>query len=239
MCRMAGFSSKNGIKIFQLMELISSVKHMAQFGLEAPHKDGWGIAAFSDIDKILYKSVRPIYEDDYIFCPHITSIPTSISNQNYKIGIIHARLASEGLPKTTLQLHPFYINGKYFSHNGTIKSALRKNIYDSDTFEYFENISSFNSLIELAELVDAYGKKNDYSGMNFLMIDEIKNVLYVCCFYKPSAKNEKYYTLYYHCLNDTFIVYSEKINADLLPMSNGEIFKVANGQIVDRIIIPV
>ncbi|MFN3691376.1 MAG: class II glutamine amidotransferase [Fervidobacterium sp.] len=226
MCRMAGFSSKSGIN---LIHIIEPVKHMAKYGLEAPHNDGWGMIGLSETYKLQYQSINPIYEDLLIL-----DLNNIISTAAYKLGIVHARLASEGLPKTTLQLHPFYINGKYFAHNGTIKSALKNNVYSSDTFEYFESISSFGSLGELSELIRFYSQKHTFSGMNFLMVDELDRALYVCCLYAPSDKNEKYYTLYYKKSNGTFFVFSEKIIQESFPMKNGELFKVIDGEIVEK-----
>ncbi|MFN6991911.1 MAG: class II glutamine amidotransferase, partial [Fervidobacterium sp.] len=175
MCRMAGFSSRSKAN---LTYVIKVVQHMAEYGLEAPHNDGWGLIALSYSHKLLYQSITPIYKD-----PSILQLTDAIEYNEYKIGIVHARLASEGLPKTTLQLHPFQINNRYFAHNGTIKTSLRKNIYNSDTFEYFEKIASFKSLNELAELVKSYAKKHTFTGMNFLMVDEIDKALYICCLY--------------------------------------------------------
>ncbi|MFN6991526.1 MAG: hypothetical protein ACK4MM_02260, partial [Fervidobacterium sp.] len=52
--------------------------------------------------------------------------------------------------------------------------------------------------------------------------------------YAPSEKNENYYTLYYHHSNDSFFVFSEKVSPESFPMKNGELFKVINGEIVER-----
>lgn len=226
MCRMAGFSFDDNQNISEIFEF---VKSMALNGMEAPHNDGWGCFCKNDVNHILYKSLRPIYEDSYNI--------NKITEEKFKLGLIHARLASKGLPKTTLQLHPFYINGRYFAHNGTIKSAKRENIYNSDTYEYFENIVSFRDTIELAQKIRDYAQKNEYSGMNFLMIDEVEKSLYVCCLYNYSERNREYFTLHYYNDENNFIVYSEKFSSDYKPMENGELLKVVAGKIVDRLII--
>ncbi len=226
MCRMAGFSSSKGLEI---SKVINFTKRMASQGMESPHNDGWGIVAMNNDEKIILKSIKPIYEDE--------KVNFLSENQTYNLGIVHARLASSGLPKTTLQLHPFYINGKYFAHNGTIKSAKRENIYDSDTYEYFENIVSFKDTIDLAQKIKDYAQKNKYSGMNFLMIDEVEKALYVCCLYTYSERNREYFTLHYYNDDNNFIVYSEKFSSDYKPMENGELLKIVAGRIVDRLII--
>ncbi len=226
MCRMAGFSFDDNKDISEIFEI---VKSMALNGMEAPHNDGWGCFCKNDVNHILYKSLRPIYEDSYNI--------NKITEEKFKLGLIHARLASKGLPKTTLQLHPFYINGRYFAHNGTIKSAKRENIYSSDTYEYFENIALFKDTFDLGQKIKDYAQKNEYSGMNFLMIDEIEKALYVCCLYTDSERNREYFTLHYYNDDADFIVYSEKFSNDYKSMENGELIKVVAGKIVDRLIV--
>ncbi|AFG34712.1 putative glutamine amidotransferase [Fervidobacterium pennivorans DSM 9078] len=226
MCRMAGFSSSDGLRIARIIDF---TKHMANYGMESPHNDGWGIIAMNDEEKIIFKSIKPIYKD--------SKVNLFSDNTIYTLGIVHARLASAGLPKTTLQLHPFYIDGKYFAHNGTIKSAKRENIYSSDTYEYFENIALFKDTFDLGQKIKDYAQKNEYSGMNFLMIDEIEKALYVCCLYTDSERNREYFTLHYYNDDADFIVYSEKFSNDYKSMENGELIKVVAGKIVDRLIV--
>ncbi|ABS60038.1 MULTISPECIES: class II glutamine amidotransferase [Fervidobacterium] len=230
MCRMAGFSFDDNQNISEIFEF---VKSMALNGMEAPHNDGWGCFCKNDVNHILYKSLRPIYEDSYNI--------NKITEEKFKLGLIHARLASKGLPKTTLQLHPFYINGRYFAHNGTIKSARRENIYESDTYEYFENIVNFNSIGQLVQNILKYSKINEFSGMNFIMVDEKENALYVCCLYTDTSRNKEYFTLhyYYNKSDKKFIVYSEKFSDEFQPMKNGEIIKVIDGIIVEKFFVNI
>ncbi|MGC8902105.1 MAG: class II glutamine amidotransferase [Fervidobacterium sp.] len=225
MCRMAGFSFNTPQNI---SNIIGFTKIMAQFGIESPHNDGWGCVLSDGSKTLQYKSIKPIYQDDL----GLTKI-----DEEFKIGIIHARLASKGLPKTTLQLHPFHKKGMYFAHNGTIKSAKRENVYQSDTYEYFENISEFKSLYELAKNIESFAKENEFTGMNFIIFDEIEETLYVCCLYKDTPKNREYFTLHYYEEDGNFIVYSEKYSPHFKPMENGEIFKIRDGKITEKAMI--
>lgn len=224
MCRMAGFSSKNDFGISQILDF---TKRMARYGLESPHEDGWGIVALNRKEKIIYKSIVPIYED-----PKIDLFGMGL----YSLGIVHARLASSGIPKTGLQLHPFHIDGRYFAHNGTVKTARRLNIYDSDTYEYFEFISRFRNVYELAENIGKYAQNNKYSGLNFLMIDEVEMALYICCLYSDQNLSS-YYTLHYHNDEENFVVFSEPLDNSYVPMKNGELLKVIDGKIIEQIFL--
>lgn len=229
-CRMAAFSVKGCEDISWVVEY---VKQMAHFGKKGPHCDGWGYVLLNRNKKIEYKSILPAYEDQK---------SPKLNDEKFKMGIVHARLASNGLDKTRLQLHPFYKDGKYFAHNGTIVTASRQNPFNSDTYDFLEHVSSYASFDELVKSVREYGEVNEFSGMNFLMINELSDELYVGCYYAPSQENEDYFTFYYGCDDERFFVFSERPVNDYsgIPssqynsMRNGEIFKVSSGKIVER-----
>ncbi|MFN3284638.1 MAG: class II glutamine amidotransferase, partial [Pseudothermotoga sp.] len=70
---------------------------MAQNGKGSPHNHGWGVYALKGGAVIYYRSSKPAYEEEIV--------PFSA-----EVGIFHARKASEHLPITFLQLHPFIDN---------------------------------------------------------------------------------------------------------------------------------
>ncbi|HOQ38848.1 MAG TPA: class II glutamine amidotransferase [Fervidobacterium sp.] len=225
MCRMAAFSMRQHANVSWIIEY---VKHMALCGQKGPHSDGWGYVLIGDDRKIECKSLIPAYDDKDMLLT---------DDQKFNIGIVHARQASKGLPKTKMQLHPFYKDGKYFAHNGTISTANRKNVFSSDTYDFFEHVLPFNDFEELIRLVREYAKSEEFSGINFLLIDEAEDSLYVGCCY-GSKEDEDYFTLYYSCEDDCFSVFSEnplgKALGNYEPMKNGEVFKVLAGKIVER-----
>ncbi|WP_448378976.1 class II glutamine amidotransferase [Fervidobacterium sp.] len=221
MCRMSAFSSSNDICVD---EVFNKVSVMAEHGRGAPHDDGYGLIVLSEFEKIEYKSTKPIYEDNNfkMLCEKLRG----------EIGIIHARKASPGIPVGLHQLHPFYIEGRYLAHNGTIMDANKANLFQSDTYDFFLSIHDFKDFEGLLNNVRKYVEAHDFSGLNFLLLDELDKSLYVGCIYTGDSK---YFTLYYKADKAGFFVYSqEDVDDSLAPMENGQIFKVRNGEIVEE-----
>lgn len=213
MCRMIGFSfeEERSVNVF-----FKHLQLMAQSGKGAPHNHGWGIYALKDGAVIYYRSPKPAYEDEIV--PFFA-----------KVGIFHARKASEHLPITFLQLHPFIDNkGKAFCHNGTIYNINYSSI-DSDTYYYFMKVKDFSTYEDLALKIVKVAEEYRHTGMNFLMVNNDELVVY--CGY---SENREYYTLWYED-KDGFVVSSEPMNEGFKPMDNRTIFVVRKGKI-DRIL---
>lgn len=209
MCRMVGFSFETNHEVGHLFR---HLQKMAQFGKNSPHNHGWGVYALKDETVIYYRSPRPAYEEN-------------LPPLNARVGIIHARKASEHLPVSFLQLHPFIDNkGKAFCHNGTIYDISFVSI-ESDSFAYFTKIKDFLSHEELAEKVRDVAKSYKHTGMNFLMVNEDELIVY--CGY---SENADYYTLWYDD-SSGFVVASEPMNETFKPMENRNMFVVRNGKI--------
>lgn len=209
MCRMIGFSfraEQNVDEFFKHLQL------MAQSGKGAPHNHGWGVYAIKNGAVIYYRSPKPAYEEE-------------ITPFSAKVGIFHARKASEHLPITFLQLHPFIDNkGKAFCHNGTIYDIEYSSI-DSDTYSYFVKVKDFTTYEDLACKIAEIACKYEHTGMNFLMVNNGELIVY--CGY---SENKDYYTLWYNDTNG-FIVSSEPMNQGFKPMDNRTIFVVRDGNI--------
>ncbi len=213
MCRMAGFSFSKKTDISWIFKY---VQRMAKEGMEAPHSHGYGYLLLDEKQTLnLFKDIRPIFDVEPI-------------RTEGTLGLIHARLASPGVPVSRNQLHPFYLNGKYFVHNGTIKSAKMDNVYESDSYEYFTKISNFSSFAELVEKLKMFANFEDFTGANFLIVNEIEEALYVGCLFKTK---KEYYTLYYKENEDGLVVFSEKYDDSFKSIKNGDVFKVKNGKI--------
>lgn len=206
-CRMIGFSFKDEVDI---VPFFKHLQLMAQKGKNAPHNHGWGIYAFENDVVIYHRSPRPVYEE-------------SLLPLKARIGILHARKASEHLPVTLLQLHPFIDNkGKAFCHNGTIYDIPNLSI-ESDTLAYFTTIKDFSSHEELAHKVADVAMRYRHTGMNFLMINGEELIVY--CGY---SGNEDYYTLWYRD-GDDFIVSSEPMDESFKPIGNRTLIVVKEG----------
>lgn len=205
---MIGFSFKDerGIDAF-----FKHLQFMAQKGKNAPHNHGWGIYALRDGVVIYHRSPRPVYEE-------------SLMPLKVKIGILHARKASEHLPVTFLQLHPFIDNrGKAFCHNGTIYDIPNVSI-ESDTLAYFMAIKDFSSHEELARKIADVAARYRHTGMNFLMVNDDELIVY--CGY---SGNEDYYTLWYRD-EDGFIASSEPMDESFKPIDNRTLIAVKDGR---------
>lgn len=220
MCRMAAFSTKEVVDISSLFEIVS---WMAKNGKKAEHSDGYGVLVFDEISKFEYKTTVPIY-DDFRGRELVKQI-------HGKLGLIHARKASQGVPVGLQQLHPFHIRGRYLAHNGTITGADRSNAFQSDTYGFFSNVVDFEDFESLVNNVKRYISTHDFTGVNFLLVDEFEKALYVGCIYK---KDVDYFTLHYKIDALGFYVYSEQMEDSLLEMENGEILKVVEGNIVEQ-----
>ncbi|WP_171816320.1 class II glutamine amidotransferase [Thermotoga profunda] len=208
-CRMIGFSfeTEQDVGVF-----FKHLQSMAQNGKSAPHNHGWGVYAIKDNAVIYYRSPRPAYEEE------MTSFPA-------KIGIFHARKASEHLPITFLQLHPFIDNrGKAFCHNGTIYDIEYSSI-DSDTYSYFLKIKDFSNYEDLTNKIGEIAQNYRHTGMNFLMINNDELVVY--CGY---SGNKDYYTLWYRDTNG-FVVSSEPMDQRFKPIDNKTLLVVKDGKI--------
>lgn len=218
MCRMGGFSLRSPKQIGWVIEYVSK---MASEGKSAPHGDGFGYVLLSDHSFLYGKFFVPIYESKI----NLT--------ETYKLGIVHARKASEGVPLGLRQVHPFCTGEKFFAHNGTVYSAKRQNPYESDTFDYFESIKDFKNFSELLENVRRFIRLNSYSGLNFLLLDGEHGALYVCCLFNKE-RTDDYFVLHYKESEEGFYVFSERYDESFRPMVNGELFKVVDGKIVER-----
>ncbi len=212
-CRMIGFSfeKEQNVDVF-----FKHLQLMAQSGKGAPHNHGWGVYALKDGEVIYYRSPKPVYEED-------------LPSFSAQAGIFHARKASDHLPVTFLQLHPFIDNqGKAFCHNGTIYD-IPFHFIESDTYSYFLKVRQFNSYEELLEKIKYVAQNYRHTGMNFLMMN--KNDLVVYCGY---STNQDYYTLWYTDKNG-FVVCSEPMSDDWIAMENRTVLVVRSGKIIKKL----
>lgn len=217
MCRMIGYSFKEK-KVKNVDFLFEHLKTMSKNGLKSPHNHGWGIATkISKKEVFFHKSITPVFNEN---------------NYNFKgyMGIMHSRKASDHLGKNIFQLHPYLIDDTFFCHNGTIRSIDPKNIFGTDSFEYFSYIYPLENIEDLKEKINNFSEKNEYSGINFLMMKD--DYLYALCKYK---ENKEYFTLWYKEEEKGVIVTSEKIDETFSPFENNQLFIIKNGEIIDKI----
>lgn len=123
--------------LYYIVESEKSIIKQARANQNRLQKDGWGIGYYSDNKLFVFKSPKPIYEEEEILKEKIQNIGT----KNF---LIHVRRASnprkidmkELISKENSQ--PFHFENILFSHNGTL------NIVD----EIFENLGKYKKYVQ-------------------------------------------------------------------------------------------
>lgn len=133
MCRMIGVVSRRPL---EAGPYIGALSRQAQHGQLAPHGDGYGLALLRDGHWLHIREQCPIWDGAL---EGLAAVPATVM-------LLHARLASPGMPINLTKLHPFCQPGAppgvMFCHNGTIRNhaALRTNLGADaiDTEKYFD-----------------------------------------------------------------------------------------------------
>jgi len=193
--------------------------NIAKKGLSAkcgigPHNNGFGIAWITEEGLGIYKSIRPIWEEEL---PSRTSLLT----------IIHARKLSIGR-RILNDTQPFFRDGLILTHNGTIFSFKRNPVdhipqggTDSEKFlciladiydiskDLLEATLKALKEIELATAINLF----------IVSLDE-KRVLVVNLFYKTPMACPDYFTLWMKVMKDELLIASEPLDEkNWIPLS--------------------
>ena len=222
MCRLLGICGQ----VDNWREIVLAFSHQAETGILPPsdksgsgHKDGWGMSISN--------------RKQTAMVPLLRRLGSAYGSTNYRealyaladqpeIFLCHLRKASDMIPITLPNTHPFILNTWAFIHNGTVfraeslprDPALVFSSNDSDTEHLFHYLltkimgctgdQAISSVI-----VDAiFSLRLDYTALNMMLSNGQK--LYAArCF----QKNEDYYTLYYYSLPTGMIICSEPIES--------------------------
>ncbi len=120
MCRLLGIYGR--IDFWQ--EIVMEFRKQAEFGdippvagMEPGHKDGWGMAG-SSVDKT---AMIPVFRqlDSALDSTEFQQAVNSWDGVP-DIFLGHLRKASEDIPVTLANVHPFFHDGWAFIHNGTV-----------------------------------------------------------------------------------------------------------------------
>jgi predicted glutamine amidotransferase len=226
MCRLLGIY---GI-IDNWREIVMAFSRQAETGnlpqdsqTDPGHKDGWGITIANPRQTAMVSLVRqlgsaygsPAYREAVYALPAQSGI-----------FLCHLRKASDTIPITLSNVHPFVHNGWGFIHNGTLYQAqtlprdpqLVFTSDDSDTEHLFHYLLTKikqrpAEKTLTATIADAVTSLElDYTALN-LMLSNGRD-LYVLRKFKEHAD---YYTLYYYKLPGGFIICSQPIELECLP----------------------
>jgi len=241
MCRLLGIYGK--IDFWQ--EIVMEFRKQAESGNIPPvkgtapgHKDGWGMAGSNDDKTAMVPVARhlgsalesPLYRE---------SVDLWEGRPHIFLG--HLRKASENIPVSLANVHPFFHDGWAFIHNGTVydaeslprHSSLMRTSDDSDTEFLFHYLLTAimtkpgNKRIGETLAGAVASMKTDYTSINSILSNGKK--LYVIRGYK---RWEEYYTLFCYSLPTGFIICSERIDSGRLdqtrwvPLANNSLFRI-------------
>ncbi len=191
-------------------------------GMEPGHKDGWGMAGSNKDRTAMVPIIRQLgsASDSLRYRQTVTSI-----NEAPDVFLGHLRKASEDIPVTLANAHPFFHDGWAFIHNGTVYDAeslprdasLVPISDESDTEHLFHYlltaIMTIPSNKGIGEtLVRAVSSLTaDYTAVNSMLSNG--EDLYVINGYK---KWEDYYALHCYCLPTSIIISSQPIESSRL-----------------------
>ena len=240
MCRLLSIYGK----IDEWREIVMAFSRQAETGNVPPvlpkgagHRDGWGMAIANGRQTAMVALIRQMGSayGSACFREAVHALP-----QQPGILLCHLRQASENIPVTPSNTHPFVHNGWGLIHNGTVYQAqdlprdpqLVFTSDDSDTEHLFHYLlTKINKrppaktlTATIAEAVASL--ELDYTALNLMLSDG--RDLFVIRNFKTYPE---YYTLYYYALDDGFIICSEPVELDcLIPdqwtsIANGSLLK--------------
>ena len=220
MCRLLGLYGQ----VEDWRNIITAFSKQAETGNVAPgdgiapgHKDGWGLAISNNKQTAMVPLVRQL--GSAYQAPGLREALYALPDRP-EIMLCHLRKASDTVPITLPNAHPFVHNGWAFIHNGTVYGAdtlprdsdLVMSSDDSDTEHFFHYLLTAiydrppDKTIEAAIRDAVSSLALDYTSLNFMLSNGSKSFV-ARCFKKHPA----HFTLYYYRLAAGFIVCSEPI----------------------------
>ena len=223
MCRLLAIYGK----IDEWREIVMAFSRQAETGNVPPvlpkgagHKDGWGMAIANGRQTAMVALIRQMGSayGSACFREALHALP-----EQPGILLCHLRQASENIPVTPSNTHPFVHNGWALTHNGTVYQArdlprdpdLVFTSEDSDTEHLFHYLltkikpdTAGKTLSQtLADALTSIGL--DYTALNLMLSNGRE--LYVIRNFKAHAD---YYTLYYYRQRGGVIICSEPIDLE-------------------------
>ena len=242
MCRLLGIigQTENWLEIVIAFSKQAENGHVPPTEKNKPgHKDGWGMAISNLKQTAMVPLIRQLgsaYE-----APGYREALHRLPGQP-DIFLCHLRKASDIIPITLPNAHPFFHNGWAFIHNGTVFRAnslprdkdLVLTSDDSDSEHFFQylltKINDRPPASPASEtIVDAVSSlRLDFTSVNF-MLSNGRDLYAVRCF----QKHESHYTLYYYELPAVIIICSEPIaskgldNARRTLLANNSVLRIS------------
>jgi predicted glutamine amidotransferase len=241
MCRLLGIYGQTDI----WREIAVAFSKQAQFGQVPPaetqkpgHKDGWGITMANHDKTAMMPVIRQLGSAHEASCYREAIYATSATPD---ILLCHLRKASDIIPITLSNAHPFIHNGWAIIHNGTVFKAeslprhpgFNTTSDGSDTEHFFHYL-----LTEIEDrlpgqtmaqtIATAVASINtDYSALNCILSDGRE--LYAIRQYRQW---DDYYTLYTYSLPGSVVISSQPVE---LPQLKPENWKLLPNSLLLRI----
>jgi len=223
MCRLLGIYGQTD----NWREVVMAFRQQAESGKLPPvdkltpgHKDGWGMTISNREQTAMVPLTRQLgsANDSPCYQQAVYALPEPPG-----VFLCHLRKASDTIPITRSNAHPFFHNGWAFIHNGTVyrapslprDPALVFTSEDSDTEHLFHYLLTkiqdrpHDKTITSAIKEAVSSITCDYTALN-LILSNGKAVYALRCF----TQYEDYYTLYYHRLPAGVIISSEPIESE-------------------------
>ena len=225
MCRLLGIYGQ--VDFWQ--EIVLEFRRQADVGKIPPvggtqpgHKDGWGMAGSNKDRTAMVPIIRQLgsASDSVRYRQAVTSI-----DEAPDVFLGHLRKASEDIPITLANAHPFFHDGWAFIHNGTVydaeslpRDASLVPISDESDSEYLFHylLSAIMAIATNHKIGETLSQAVssmtvDYTAVNSMLSNG--EDLYVINGHK---KWEDYYALHCYCLPTGIIISSQPIESSRL-----------------------
>jgi predicted glutamine amidotransferase len=229
MCRLLGIYGKvgNWREIAQAFSKQAETGHVPELEKNDPgHKDGWGMAISNRKQTAMVPLIRQL--GSAFAAPGYREALHTLTDAP-DIYLCHLRKASDTVPITVSNAHPFFHNGWAFIHNGTVFKAAALHRDENLVLTSDDSDSEYLFQYLLTEIQDHLWKDSispaiagavsslrlDYTALNF-MLSNGRELYTVRCF----KKYEDHFTLSYYKLPDGIIICSEPIESKWLEKSH-------------------
>jgi predicted glutamine amidotransferase len=189
---------------------------------EPGHKDGWGMAASNKDRTAMFSIIRRLgsASESGRYRQAVTAI-----DEAPDVFLGHLRKASDDIPVTLANAHPFFHDGWAFIHNGTVYDAERlprdtslKLTSDESDSEYLFHylLTAIMTIPANKRVVETLAQAVSSLTVDFTAVNSMLSNgqdLYVISGYK---KWDDYYTLHYYTLPEGAIISSQPIESSRL-----------------------